>query len=337
MAEAAGSIPATGKGPVRALSSFAAVVLGGLAGVIFHPVVGLPIAAAGSAALVYRRLTPVAVAASVVGGLLAGALASTTLYTVIVPLVGVEIVEWAAVVSTVLAVASLVLVGPVGARAMRSLSPFVVTAMLAAGLSALQLAALWALASGVGQGLQSYLAEAIVGMIAATGGTGLVEETIVSLWPSMMVALNGFASLASVAAIGAMARRAGVAVRQYPALPAVDLDPRAALLPITAIVLLAASRLQVGWAGTAETVGVNLLVVARWVFFLQGVAVFAGLYQRAGVSRPVRLLGFALLGVTEALLPLVSLTGLADVWLNIRRLPRDGAGRGAVEAPRSRD
>jgi hypothetical protein len=337
MAEAGGSTFSAGNRPVRALRAFAVVVLGGLAGVVFHPVVGFPIAAAGSAALVYRRMTPAAVAAAAIAGLLAGGLSSATLYTVVVPLVGVELVDWAALVQTALAVASFVLVGPVGARMVRSLSPFAVTAALAVGLSVLQLGALWVLANGAGQGLQQFLEEAISGMIAATGSAGLVDEAAVSLWPSMMVALNGFASLASVVAIGAMARRAGVAVRQYPALHAIDLDPRAALLPIGAIVLLAVSRLQVGWASTAEAAGVNLLIVARWVFFLQGVAVFAGLYQRAGVSRPVRLLGFALLGVTEALLPLVSLTGLADVWLNIRRLPRDGAGPGAVEAPRSRD
>jgi len=68
----------------------------------------------------------------------------------------------------------------------------------------------------------------------------------------------------------------------------------------------------------------NLLVVARMVFLLQGIAVFAGLYRRANVSRPVRVLGFALLGATEMMIPAVSLTGLADIWLNLRRLPRDG-------------
>jgi hypothetical protein len=46
----------------------------------------------------------------------------------------------------------------------------------------------------------------------------------------------------------------------------------------------------------------------------------------------MRVLGFVLLAVTEALVPLVSIIGLADVWLNLRRLPRDGSPTGPVEA-----
>jgi uncharacterized protein YybS (DUF2232 family) len=62
----------------------------------------------------------------------------------------------------------------------------------------------------------------------------------------------------------------------------------------------------------------------RWVLFAQGVAVFAGLYERVKVSKAGRAFGYATLAITEAFLPLVSLTGLVDVWLNFRKLPRDG-------------
>jgi hypothetical protein len=73
------------------------------------------------------------------------------------------------------------------------------------------------------------------------------------------------------------------------------------------------------------------------VFFLQGVAVFAALYERAKIGRPARSLGYVVLGVTEMLLPLVSLTGFADVWLNLRRLPREKHPDEAVEAPSDTD
>jgi hypothetical protein len=71
---------------------------------------------------------------------------------------------------------------------------------------------------------------------------------------------------------------------------------------------------------------------------LQGIAVFAGVYQRVGLGRFSRSLGYMLLGVAEVLLPLVSLTGLADVWVNFRRLPREKvADGGPVEADTGRD
>ena len=134
--------------------------------------------------------------------------------------------------------------------------------------------------------------------------------------------------LVVVAIVGTIGTRRGAALRPLPSLGRIDLDPRMTIMPIVAIALLAAGRLGVPVADTLAGAGANLLVVARWVFFLQGVAVFAGLYDRAGFSRGTRAIGYTLLGITEALVPLVSLTGLIDVWLNIRRLPRDGAEPG---------
>jgi hypothetical protein len=133
--------------------------------------------------------------------------------------------------------------------------------------------------------------------------------------------------------VGRVGMRRGVAVRPLPRLGAIDLDPRLAIVPIAAIALIAAGRLPVSVAAALDVAGTNLLIVARWMFFVQGLAVFAGLYERARFGRVTRALGYGMLGITEALLPLVSLTGLVDVWLNVRRLPRDGAGSEAVEAP----
>ena len=78
------------------------------------------------------------------------------------------------------------------------------------------------------------------------------------------------------------------------------------------------------FGGEGEAALLSVLLVLLLPVFLQGIAVFAGLYERAKFARPVRMLGFVVLGVTEMFVPAVSLTGLADMWLNLRRLPRDG-------------
>jgi uncharacterized protein YybS (DUF2232 family) len=79
-------------------------------------------------------------------------------------------------------------------------------------------------------------------------------------------------------------------------------------------------------------VGENALRITQWVLFLQGIAVFAALYRKVGLGRLSRTFGFILLGVTEAFVPLVSMTGLIDMWVNVRKLPRDGQSGGTGDA-----
>ena len=289
------------------------------------------------AALAFGGRRAISVITSVVAGVLATLVAGSTAYVVGFPLVGTTLPVQAPYVFGALTISSLLLVGPIAAWLMRRRPPFETTFIIAAALSVMQVAALASFASGAGQTLLEFVSAAVGGIIAQTTGLKEVEGAMLEAWPSVLVALNGFTAIFTVAGAGVAASRLGVETRRLPPLAAIDLDPRMVLLPIVAIALLAAGRLSIEIAPTLEVIGSNLLIIARWMFFLQGVAMFAGLYERAKLGRAARSVGYVVLGITEAILPLVSLTGLADIWLNLRRLPRDGKPVGAVEAPPNTD
>jgi hypothetical protein len=333
MAKVAGS-----SGPRLAAAQTAShalgVAIGSLSMVMLHPVVGLPIAAAGLAALVYGRRMVLALSASAIAGALAGLVAHQAgLYVIVLPLTGSSVGAWGPYAFTALTVASLALVGPGMVALMRSVSPSRAIAIVVLGLSSMQAAVLWSLAMTAGQTVPALVGGVVAEVAAQTGAFADMEEAIVSSWPGLLVSMNAFTAVVVAVIVGRAGVRRGAVVRPLPPLARVDLDPRMAIVPIVAIALLAAGRIPASFAPALDAVGVNVLIVARWVFFLQGVAVFAELYERAGFSRMTRVAGYVLLGVTEALLPLVSLTGLADIWLNMRRLPRDGASPEAVETP----
>lgn len=330
MARAAGSEDA-GRGAGRSPLALVLVVLAGAAlAPAVHPVIGLPVAGSALAALLLsdRRLS--AVVAIVLGAGLASAIAAGSMYTVGVPLVGVDLPTFAPYAFATLMVISLSIAGPVTAWLLQRRPALETIAVLAVLLAGAQVAVLSALAAGVGSSLGAYAASATGSLATEAGLSGELAETLVGMWPSALVTTAGFAAMLAVLGVGLAGARQGRSLNRIPALPTLDLDPKTVLLPIGAVALLAVGR----WSGstTVENVGANVLVVARWVFFLQGISVFAGLYQKAKVTRPIRIAGFVFLGITEAFAPLVSLTGLADVWLNIRRLPREGSMPGEPKA-----
>lgn len=325
MAKVAGSI---GSQPGRGGSAAAlglVVMAGAALTVLFgNPVIGLPMAGVALAILVLTRRAPVATMAIVLASAFAAYLADQLHAFVIgIPLVGVPLTARAPYVFAGLMAALLVVVGPIAAGLLRRRSALETVATLTVVMICVQTAALSALAAGAGQGLGRYAAAA---MRSVAGQVGLSEElgkALVSLWPAAFVSATGVVALLVVIGVGWAGRRQGVQLQRIPPLAELDLDPRITLVPITAIAILAIGKLQ-GENSWLNAAGENVLVVASWIFFLQGVAVFAGLYRKAKVPRLLQGFGFMLLLVTEAIAPIVSLTGLADVWLNIRRLPRKG-------------
>ena len=313
------------------------VLAGALMMVALHPAVGLPVAAFGLTGMAYGRRSALAFVAAAIGGVLGGLLGRATVYTIVVPLVSVAPTLSTAIVYAGVTTASLLVAGPVAAAALKRRGAVEAVVIVVLGLSVVQYLALAVLAASAGQAIGEFVGAAVAAMAAQMASVAEMQEAIVEAWPGLMVAMNMFAAVLVVAVASRSASRRGVPVRGVPALVTFDLDPRFAVLPIAAIALIAAGRLPIEAAPSLAAAGTNLLIVARWVFFVQGIAVFAGLYERAGLSRGVRRMGYVVLGITEALLPLVSLTGLADVWLNVRRLPRDGARPGVVEAPSGRD
>ncbi len=321
MARAAGNTAPGALSGRGAVSLTLVAIMGALTAVLIDPVIGLPIAAAGLAGLVYGRRMAVSIVVVILVGLAAGGLR----YGIIVPLLGSAVGASEPYLYAALLVVSLFVVGPLTAVLMRNRSALETMTVVTALLTARSVVELSAYAAEAGQSVNAYVEAAVRAVFAQAELGDEVMQPLVALWPGALVTVNGLTAVLVVFAVGAMGVRLGVALRRVPPLAVFDLDVRMVILPIVAIALLAAGRLPVDLAPSLEIAGSNLLMVARLVFFLQGVAVFAGLYERAKFSRPARIAGFVLLGVTEAFAPAVSLTGLADMWLNLRRLPREAS------------
>jgi hypothetical protein len=337
MAKAAANSDALPMRPRTTALLVVAVVAAALSGSVLHPVLAVPVAGLALVALVYGRRGALVIPAALVAGWLTGLSTYIAYPAIVVPLVGVPLTARTPYVYGALTVLSLLVAGPVTAGLMRRRPALETAAVVTVALSVLQVGALALLADGAGMSLQGYVSEAIAGMIALGGGLADAQAAVAALWPSVAVALNGFSAVLLTAGVGVIAAGRGIPAFRFPAVATIDLDPLLVVPGIAGIGLLAAGRLPVGFAPVLDVIGQNMLVVVRWVFFLQGVAVFAALYERAKIGRPARSLGYVVLGVTEMLLPLVSLTGFADVWLNLRRLPREKHQDEAVEAPSDTD
>lgn len=329
MVRDAGNHPAAPAGGRTALLALG-VIGGALLVVAVHPMVGLPIATGALVSLTLRHRAVAAYAAVLAGSVAATAMASLSTYVVFVPLMGVPVTARVPYVHAGWIIASLLVSGVLAPWLLRRLTALQTTAVIALVLSAVEVLTLVLLASGAGMGVSEYVTAGAAEMVALVGMAEEYSDLFATGWSAMIVAMNMVTALFVVVVAGAAGSRFDARVRRFPALADVDLDPRIAILAIVTVALLAVGRLTASSVPVIEQLGMNLLVVARMVFLLQGLAVFAGLYRRANVSRPVRALGFALLGATEMMIPAVSLTGLADIWLNLRRLPRDGA---SPEAP----
>jgi uncharacterized protein YybS (DUF2232 family) len=311
--------------PLVSAYGLALLAAGGALLSLAVPFFGLPIAAGSLASLVYGQRALWAAGSALGAGVALGALDPQSFAAVFMMVGG-----------------SLVVVGPVTAALLKVRSAALSTLVVALALAAIQAGSVVLLASMSGMTVVEYFGS-IAGALAGAGivpqaDAEALQTQFLRVWPSLLAVIHGLSALMSVAAVGMVASRFGVRVNAFPSLHLFDLDARVALLPIAAAGLFAADRFS---GGDVEMLGMladNALIVARWTFFLQGIAVFAGVYQRVGLGRFSRSLGYMLLGVAEVLLPLVSLTGLADVWVNFRRLPREKvADGGPVEADTGRD
>jgi len=211
-------------------------ILGAFAAVFVDPLIGLPVAGAALAGLVYGGRSAI----SVVAGLLAGLAACSVLYGLVLPFFGDPITVRESVGQTVLTIASLFIVGPVAAVLMKRSSAFTTAVVLTGALTADAVAKLAIPASIAGQSVTGYI-ESTLGMLASQmGTTDEMVQTIVSTWPGMYIAIGGLTAMFVMVGVGAMGARFGVATRRVPPLTVLDLDVRTVVLPIAAIALLAA-------------------------------------------------------------------------------------------------
>lgn len=323
----------------------ATALVGALLVVPVHPLLGICVTGWSLASLVYQRRTALAWVMGIVAGALATLLASSTAYLTYVPIYDVPVTARAPLVYMAWATLSFLLAGPVAAKLVQHRSAFEVFAVVSLGLFVLQVAVLWQFAAGAGMGLVEYVVASVTAYMAAnvevmsSAYPALPDDTLqllMSISPSVLVSTIGLTGLFAVSRLDRIATRARVTIRRFPALASLDLSPLLTLLPISGAALLAASMLDVSYASMLQVVGINLVLVSRWVFFFQGLAVSAGLFERAKFARSARAIGYGLLAVAEVLTYVVSLIGLADIWVNIRQLSREGTAPGDPGASSNR-
>jgi predicted membrane protein DUF2232 len=143
-------------------------------------------------------------------------------------------------------------------------------------------------------------------------------------WPALSVYTVGAGAVLGVPLVGRAGRALGQHANVYPRLPDVDLSFHLVWPAIAGLGLMAAGTFWQQGKGPVYAAGLNILMVLRPIMLLQGLAVFAALYRKIGVGRVMRTIGFAMLGVTELLLPSVSVLGVVDLFANLRKLPRTG-------------
>lgn len=292
--------------------------------VLALPAVGVSLCALSLAWLTYRRGPVVAAVVLVAAGAVVAAQS---------PLEGL-------LVAAVLAVA-----GPYAALAMRKRSPWhlvgiVFVAVLAGkvGGLAIEAAALGTDIPGLYRQATQVFLDALVrsskdAAVSATDMT-LLDAAVRELfaqWPGWLIVESALAGLLAVYAVGNQALRAAVAdAKRLPSLDKLDLTWHLTWGVIVGLALLAAARFTNQPSGPVAVVGLNVMRVTGSMLVLQGFAVFAGLYRKAGVKSLGRAVGFTVLAITEPLtavlvpVGLVGLTGLVDLWVNIRKLPRGG-------------
>lgn len=325
-----------GPSPARMRPAVAvAVCLVGAVLAAVLPLVGIPVAAGALASLWFGGRKTITVLAAVAGGAATLVMASPS-PTPSAVVGAVHIAMW------------LLVVGPLAAVLLRRWQAVNVL-LVVAGLSVALMAGLFGVTAALqGESVRTFVSSEVRSIIepfvtqalapdAAAGEvpaevTAQIDELVdgaVRAWPSAIAVEAGLAAMLALVMVGTVAVRSGVSVRSVPRFEALDLSPHVVWGLIAGIGLLAADKFLGGWNdGVLGLVGENALRITQWVLFLQGIAVFAALYRKVGLGRLSRTLGFILLGVTEAFVPLVSLTGLIDMWVNVRKLPRDGQQSG---------
>ena len=85
---------------------------------------------------------------------------------------------------------------------------------------------------------------------------------------------------------------------------------------IVALVIIAGVSLLLP-GDTIRNLGLNLIIAAATLYFIQGLAIITSLLERWNVPAPLRALVFLLI-ILQAY-GFVALVGLADVWVDLRR------------------
>ena len=277
-------------------------------------VVGLPLAAAGIAGLTYRGRITFAITAMVAGVVAVGVGRPTDALFVAPVLLAVMLTVMLLPKRPVQYVAGALI-------AMLALANIGIDALLARAAGS-------TLPATVAKESDSLVA-ALAKSMGKSASADLLRQLhdaarmIASAWPSAYFQSAVFVGVLVIAAVTWAARKTDRQL-DVPPLSRLDITPHVLWAFVGGLLLLAASYGSFAAAGSLGVVGLNLVLCARTLFFLQGASVSAGLLDRAGVGLGGRILALAALAALDALTLVVSFTGLLDFWINFRRLPRDG-------------
>ena len=228
---------------------------------------------------------------------------------------------------------ALLTAGPVAAWALRSYSIYTVVLF-----TALTAAAAYLLAPIGAQTLKDSIAfsRQLLDSLVASGSVSdpdAVKEGSTALlaqmsatWPSTVFYTMAPGMALAVGLVSRAGRSLGVESSVYPPLADTDLSFHIVWPAIAGLALLAAGTFLGTAQGTVYAIGLNTLMIVRPALALQGMSVFAALYRKIGVGTVMRAIGYVLLGLTELLVPSLSVLGLVDLFFNLRKRARAGAG-----------
>ncbi len=276
--------------------------------------IGLPVAAACASALAYRGHALTAAVALAAGVGFAAVMSPWSVLYAVLAVVAVL----AAIV--LLRRVSYLAVGA-GLIAVFTGAAYALDMLLAARHGNTLAAEVLALAKTVAAFLASS-ADAQTGAQLTKQILALYQQGIIPMLPSMYFLAGTLLAMAVLSAISWSARRADVPVA-IPPFDRVDLPP---LVVVGAVVGLLATGLgRFGSAGAVwGAVAANFMACTGLLLLIQGLAVSSALLKRAKVRAPGRVAASVVLLLLDAFIKIVTLTGLADMWLNFRKLPREG-------------
>ncbi|TLM78951.1 MAG: DUF2232 domain-containing protein [Actinobacteria bacterium] len=315
--------------PVNAGRTAALVVTGVIAAFAarFVPVVGVPLAAMALASLAGSGQVALAVVTA-----LAGAAAAS----------------WTDPYAAVFVVPALLLAGPGVVAAARRWPPVRVMLVLTGALFAASVASDALSFAAQGTSIVAQSAEAASQVVkvfgealATTGDAATVKvmqaeiaslgKLVAMMWPSSYFETAALTAVLAVIAATRAAAARGAQVNLPPRLAEVDLSVHFVWPVAVGLLLLAASPVVDTDSRIVLAAGANLLVAARLAFLVQGMGVASSTMRKMGIGGPGRVIGSVMLLVADFLTYAVSVVGLADMWMNFRRLPRESGRHGGPE------
>lgn len=143
------------------------------------------------------------------------------------------------------------------------------------------------------------------------------ETLILRIYPALFVINTAFVAWLNTVAVRSLAH---LLKWDEPGLPLSQWNNPEWLI----FVFLIAGFMLLAPVQSLRLISLNLLLVLGFLYFCQGVAVVAAIFQRFRVPVFLRLLGYPLLFINP-LFFLIIILGLTDLWLDFRRLhqPRD--------------